>query len=69
MIVLVCNCHIVYCFHMWCLPQVLYRGNKTLCSWVKEMFWDGSIVFLAPHFRIFSLFRSISRSFAETDEP
>jgi len=54
---------------MWRLPQVLYRGNKTLGSWVKEMFWDGSIVFLAPHFRIFSLFRCISRSFAETDEP
>lgn len=69
MIVFVCNCHIVYSFHMFSFSQMLNRSHEAFRSRIEEMLRNRAVVCFTPHLGFFCFLRSVPSRLAETNEP
>jgi hypothetical protein len=69
MVVFICDRHIVHCYDMLCLPQMLDCCDEAFRSRVEKVFWDGPVVFFTPYSSSLRLLRCVSSSLTEADEP
>jgi len=67
--VFVCDRHVVHCYNMLRLPQMLDCRDKALRSGIEKMFRDRPVVLLAPGSGSLGLLGCVSCCFAEADEP
>lgn len=61
--------HVVHSLDVWCLAEVLDRGDEALGAGIQEMHGMGAVGLLTPCQRLLILMLAEASGLAEADEP